>query len=134
ADLRGADLRGAYLSDADLRDADLSDAYLSDAKIPKVEGLAQAVLDAADRGELRMADWHATCGTVHCKAGWATFLAGDPGKALELEIGSSAAGALIWWASEGVVPNFYADDAAAHDWLRRHVEAKAEASSAGAGS
>ena len=114
ANLRGANLRGADLRDADLRDADLSDAYLSGAYLSgaylsdaylsgapfKIKNIHQAVYEAASKeGALDMCDWH-TCDTTHCRAGWVVHLAGDAGKALEWSMGTSAAAAMIYLASD----------------------------------
>lgn len=63
-------------------------------------------------GALRMRMWH-TCATTHCRAGWAITLAGQEGKILEAEVGPNAAGALIYFASVGYIPDFYADDESA---------------------
>ncbi|HUV48039.1 MAG TPA: pentapeptide repeat-containing protein, partial [Actinomycetes bacterium] len=109
-DLRGADLRGTNLSRADLSRADLSGANLTGADTPIVVGLDAAVLAAAEGGKLDMSDWHHDCGTTHCIAGWAITLAGDAGAVLEHAIGPSAAAALIYHASTGSVPDFYAGD------------------------
>jgi hypothetical protein len=118
ANLSGANLRGADLSGADLRDADLSGANLRGAigpitDIPVVPDLDEKIHDmvcgATAPGKLDMSNWHSeTCKTTHCRAGWAINLAGDVGLALEREIGPCAAGALIYQASVGYVPNFYA--------------------------
>ena len=127
ANLRDANLTGAYLRDANLRDADLRDANLRganlrganlrDAKFPNntpvVPSIDAAILTAigADASGLKMDSWH--CGTTHCRAGWAVILAGDAGVALERQIGTAAAGALIYAASRPrqPVPNFYASNA-----------------------
>ncbi len=42
-----------------------------------------------------MGRWH-TCGTTHCRAGWAVHLAGEAGYALERFHGSLLAGQLIY--------------------------------------
>ena len=129
ANLRGANLRGVNLTDANLRGANLrgvnlEGAYLNgadltgvqiDYDIPKVANLIGKILDA-DR--LDMSDWHSECGTAHCLAGWATTLAGEAGAKLEKEIGTAAAGALIWHASTGEIPDFYNSDKYAKQWLR----------------
>ncbi len=108
ADLSEADLIGADLRDADLRDADLRDADLPYA--PKIENLDAKILTAIDNGgALNMATWH-TCETTHCRAGWAIHLAGEAGKVLESLLGPRAAGALIYNASTGRVPDFFASD------------------------
>ena len=106
-----ANLRDANLRDADLRGANLSDANLSGMEFIAVPGLHQKILAAIDGGgKLEMGSWH-TCETTHCRAGWAVVLAGNAGRLLEAQMGSSAAGALITQAScpwLEKVPNFYA--------------------------
>jgi hypothetical protein len=96
ADLRGADLRVADLSGA-----------------PKIENIHKAIYAAASAdGALNMGKWH-TCETTHCRAGWAVHLAGEEGRALEENIGTAAAGALIYIASDPTlerVPNWYASN------------------------
>ena len=42
-----------------------------------------------------MGRWH-SCGTTHCRAGWAIHLAGEAGYALEKFHGSELAGQLIY--------------------------------------
>ena len=127
ADLTGADLTGANMRGAKLLGADLSRANLADANLPGgvpiVPNLDAQVLAAVDgataRGHLDMDSWHGgapigalaaldACGTTHCRAGWAIVLAGEPGFDLERKIGPSAAGALIYHASVGYVPDFLA--------------------------
>jgi len=119
--LRGADLRGADLRDADLRDVDLRGAYLRDADLrdaklpyaPKIENIDSKILAAIESGgTLDMEQWH-SCETTHCRAGWAIHLTGDAGKVLEGQIGPANAGVLIYMASRGSFPDFYADDATA---------------------
>ena len=99
---------GADLSDADLSGADLSDAVLADCPV-KIPDIHKAVYAAASApGALNMRDWH--CGTAHCRAGWVVTLAGDAGKALEWAMGTPAAAAMIYMASDPAlekVPNFY---------------------------
>ena len=138
ADLRGADLRGVDLSGADLSWANLSEADLSgvdlsganlrgadlsgvDLNIPVVENLENKILVAVKSGDtLEMTSWH-RCHTTHCRAGWAIHLAGASGYALEKRVGSSAAGALIYHASVGYVPNFYASNAEAFADIQSHA-------------
>jgi len=146
ADLRGADLRDAFLNGADLRRADLTGADLSDAltrgadlsgadlrgavftgiEIPKILHIDAAILAEIDAvgGVLDMGSWH-TCGTSHCRAGWAVTLAGDAGRRLEVKVGPSAAGALIYAMSrpDQRVPDFYQGDAAALADIQRCAEA-----------
>ena len=122
ADLSGADLSGADLSGADLSRADLSGAIGLPAA-PTIANIDAAIVEAIDAGgALRMDTWH-TCQTTHCRAGWAITLAGDAGAALEAQYGSCAAGALIYNASAGYVPDFYASDDNAMDDLRARAAA-----------
>jgi hypothetical protein len=93
--------------------------------VPVVESLDRKILDSLDRGcfVLHMGSWHGRtdshpCGTTHCRAGAAITEAGDAGRALESRLGSAAAGALIYLASTGRVPNFYATNEAALADLR----------------
>jgi len=116
ADLRGAVLRGADLSGADLSGADLSGADLRGAvlpPVPVVPDIDKQILAAvtANPELFDMGSWHgeASCGTAHCRAGWAITLAGEAGKKLEQEVGSACAGSLIYAASrpDKPIPNFY---------------------------
>lgn len=119
ASLKGAILTGAYLRGADLTGADLTGVVgLPDA--PMVPDLDQRMAEAcAPDGALDMSDWH-TCETTHCRAGWAIHLAGAAGAALEAKVGPAVAGALIYWASTGRIPDFFADtDNAAADIAAR---------------
>ena len=122
ADLRGADLRGAYLRGADLRDT-----YLRGCPV-KIEGIHQAVYAAASKPDtLNMSDWH-TCDTTHCRAGWVIHLAGDAGRALEWAMGTPAAAAVIYMASDPElerVPDFYCSDDEALEDMKRLAEAEA---------
>ena len=120
ADLRGADLRGADLRGADLRGADLEGVTFSLAKLkgaklpydaPAVPGIHQQLADAVNENNLDMEVWH--CGTTHCRAGWVVTLAGEAGRELEEKIGTSAAAALIYMASDPdleQIPNWTASD------------------------
>jgi hypothetical protein len=68
--------------------------------IPVVESLDRKILDAiAAGGMLNMSHWH-TCETTHCRAGWAAH-------------GPHQAGVMIYRASTGRVPHFFATDKAA---------------------
>ena len=135
ANLAGADLAGANLAGADLAGADLAGANLARADlagkysrrvrtrrehavrfrdrhplVPVVENLDQRILDAIalPGNVLDMGDWH-TCDTTHCRAGWAVHLAGQPGYALERQLGSAErAGRAIYRASTGRSPYFFA--------------------------
>jgi hypothetical protein len=137
ADLSGADLSGAYLrnavlGNAVLRNADLSGADLSGADLsgaPKIENIHQAVYNAASAvGALNMNVWHGDCGTSHCRAGWVVTLAGAEGKALEDSIGTSAAAAAIYLASDpniGKFPDFYSDNNTALADMKARAEVEA---------
>ena len=145
ADLTGADLTGADLTGADLTGADLTDAVLTGAVLtgavltgavltgavltgavgvtaPIIPNIDDTILSAIEspNHSLEMRSWH-TCETTHCRAGWAIHLAGEAGKMLEERIGSAAAGALIYHASAGYVPNFYAGNADALEDIRTHA-------------
>ena len=103
----------AYLHDADLRDCPV--------KIPDIH---KAVYGAASQpNALNMGLWH--CGTTHCRAGWVVTLAGDGGRALEYAMGTPAAAALIYIASDPKlekVPNFYDTNANALADMKRLAE------------
>jgi hypothetical protein len=131
ADLSGADLRGADLRGADLSGADLSDAVLRGACPVKIENIHQKVYAAASvPGALDMGGWHATdaCGTTHCRAGWVIALAGEGGRALEWVMGTPAAAAIIYVASDpdiGKVPDFYCGNEDALDDMKARADAEA---------
>lgn len=97
-----ADLSGAYLSCAKLHGVNLSGADLSGAA-----GLPQ---DESDRVLLRRAvheqisihpethdqsNWHSSCGTTHCVAGWAVVKSGALGRYLEQQLGIQTAAHLL---------------------------------------
>ena len=117
ANLSGADLSGANLSGANLRRAELRRANLSGANLsgaPKVENIHQKVAAAVKGGDrLCMDVWHHPCGTKHCRAGWVVTLAGEDGAKLEDKIGTAAAAAAIYMASDPEIkkiPDFYASN------------------------
>jgi uncharacterized protein YjbI with pentapeptide repeats len=119
--LRDTDLSNADLSGADLRGADLRGADLSECPV-KIPDIHKAVFEAASqKGALDMVEWH-KCGTTHCRAGWIVTLAGEGGKALEWVMGTPAAAAMIYMASDPKlerIPNFYCtNDAALADMAR----------------
>jgi len=83
-----------------------------------------------------MGSWHATdaCGTTHCRAGWVIALAGDGGRALEWALGTPAAAAIIYIASDPKlerIPDFYCDNETALADMKRLSEAEAAASAGG---
>jgi hypothetical protein len=108
ADLRGVDLREADLCLANLTGADMRGAILP-AGIPVIPDIHRAVYDAASApGALNMDEWN--CRTAHCRAGWVVALAGEEGAALEELLDTSAAAALIYYASDPTlerVPDWY---------------------------
>jgi hypothetical protein len=125
ANLTRAYLAGANLTDANLTRADLTNANLADADgrtreerrqafrernpdVPIVAGLDRRILDAIEAGgSLNMGAWH-SCDTTHCRAGWAITLAGAAGRELEARRGPFHAGRLIYLASTGRAPHFFA--------------------------
>jgi uncharacterized protein YjbI with pentapeptide repeats len=123
ANLSGANLRGANLSGANLRGANLRDADLRG--VPKIVNIHKAIYEAASKPDaLNMESWHA-CETTHCRAGWVIALAGDAGKAMEFCMGTSAAAALIYLASDPKlekIPNFYATNEDALADMKRLAE------------
>ena len=129
ANLFGATLSKANLSKADLSEANLSGADLSEANlatfiIPRVPNLDKEILAAIEHGgKLIMSTWH-TCNTAHCRAGWAIHLAGVVGTDLERQVGSSAAGALIYAVSRPRqrVPDFLATTSNALASIRKDAE------------
>jgi len=128
--LRGAVLRGAVLSGAVLRDAVLRDADLSGGLdgVPVIAKIHQVIYEAASQPDgLNMGAWH-TCDTTHCRAGWVVSKAGAAGKALEWAMGTPAAAAIIYMASDPKlerVPNFYSSNEEALEDMKRLAEQEA---------
>jgi len=143
ADLRSANLRSADLRDADLRGANLRSAYLRSADLrdavgvimgaPVVPNLDARILAAIGEmaplsepppshvgGSLDMGSWH-SCETTHCRAGWAITLAGEAGRELEAKHGPQLAGGLIYLASTGRIPNFFATDEEAIEDMKQQA-------------
>lgn len=92
----------------------------------KIKNIHQAVYDAASQpGALEMGSWHHECGTTHCRAGWVVTIAGEGGKALEYALGTPAAAALIYIASDPNlerIPDFYASNESALADMKRLAE------------
>ncbi|MFJ0883669.1 pentapeptide repeat-containing protein [Bordetella bronchiseptica] len=90
--------------------------------VPVVEALDAKILSAIEngRGGLEMGAWH-TCETTHCRAGWAVHLAGEAGYALEREHGPQYAGRMIYMASVGRAPHFFASNELAMADLREQA-------------
>ena len=131
ADLRGADHAGADLAGADLTGADLAGADLRGAILagaPVIPDIHKAVYAAASAPDaLNMSEWHTSCGTAHCRAGWVVTLAGPEGKKLEERIGTPAAATAIYLASDPTMtrfPDFYCTNSDALADMKARAEAK----------
>lgn len=83
--------------------------------IPEIDARILAAIEAG--GALEMGSWH-TCETTHCRAGWAIHLAGEAGYALERQTNAEHAGRMIYLASTGRVPHFYASNERALEDIR----------------
>ncbi|HXJ49292.1 MAG TPA: pentapeptide repeat-containing protein [Candidatus Acidoferrum sp.] len=98
-------------------------------EVPVVENLDAKILSVIEGGDgrLEMGSWH-TCETTHCRAGWAIHLAGKPGYELEQKYGDPAiAGRMIYRASTGRGPHFYATNASALEDIKRCAAEQKEA-------
>lgn len=84
--------------------------------IPDIDARILALVDSG-AGKLDMGAWH-SCQTTHCRSGWAITLGGEAGKALEEKYGPFHAGRMIYIASTGRVPHFFASNEAAMEDLR----------------
>jgi len=127
ADLSGAVLSYAVLSGAVLSGTNPSGAVLSYANLPVIKNIHQEIYAAASQpSALDMGNWH-VCDTTHCRGGWAVFLAGSAGRDLEEKMGTAAAAALIYMASDphlDQVPNFYSTNADALADMARLAKAE----------
>jgi hypothetical protein len=75
------------------------------APLPNLDAAIVAAIRAG--GELNMGYWHSqTCGTTHCRAGWAITLH-PMGRELESVFGPALAGAVIYLRCTGSVPDFF---------------------------
>ncbi|MEQ1694397.1 MAG: hypothetical protein ABL901_01020 [Hyphomicrobiaceae bacterium] len=87
-----------------------------------VANIDAAIYAAASQpNALEMGSWH-SCGTTHCRAGWAVHLAGDAGYALEKFHNTELAALLIHAASGSPISpvRFYeANDVALADMKER---------------
>jgi len=93
--------------------------------VPSIPNIHQTVFAYASQPfALDMADVH-RCKTTHCRAGWATTLAGQPGANLENLFGWEFAATLIYEASGFVINpfRFYDSDQAAMADMQRLAEA-----------
>jgi hypothetical protein len=109
------------------RNLDLARATLKIAgsdRIKPLKSLNRGMLAAIESHgcALNMGAWHGDrdgnhCDTTHCRAGWAIAL--HPlGLELEAAFGSQLAGSVIYLASTGSVPNFFADTETAMQDIR----------------
>jgi hypothetical protein len=87
--------------------------------VPVIAGLDRQILQVieAGQGSLNMSQWH-TCETTHCRAGWAIHLAGEAGEKLEKAHGPHIAGRMIYIASTGRAPHFFATNERAMEDIR----------------
>jgi hypothetical protein len=95
--------------------------------VPVVENLDARILAYVENGTgvLDMSRWHGAdghwCGTTHCRAGWAVHEAGAPGKVLQDKYGPHRAGMMIYRASTGRAPHFFATNERALEDIRAQV-------------
>lgn len=91
--------------------------------MPVIERLDRLILLRleAGLGSLNMSAWH-SCETTHCRAGWAVHLAGEQGYALEAKHGPAVAGRMIYRASTGRSPHFFATTERALEDIRKCAE------------
>ncbi|HXF12263.1 MAG TPA: hypothetical protein VN517_03860 [Terriglobales bacterium] len=91
-----------------------------------IANIHQAVFEAVSKpNALDMGSWH-ICDTTHCRAGWVVTLAGDAGRAMEWAVGTPAAAAMIYLASDPhleKVPDFYCSNAEALADMKKLAEA-----------
>ncbi len=70
--------------------------------MPVIKDIHQTIAKATkNAGALDMSTWH-TCETTHCRAGWAVYLAGDKGRALEASSSTLFAAMQIYKASSPI--------------------------------
>jgi hypothetical protein len=98
-------------------------------EVPVVEQLDAKILAVieAKPESFEMGQWHSACGTSHCRAGWAITLAGEQGKKLEEEHGPHLAGRMIYLASTGRSPHFFATNERALEDIRACAAEQPEA-------
>ena len=143
--LRGAMLRGAKLSDSDLRETDLRETDLRDAdlrgaklsgadlrkarlpEVPQIPDIHRAIYAAVNRPRaIDIYEWHPLM-TIYCRAEWTVILAGEAGAELERRLGTGAAAALIYAASDPdlpTIPDWYASENDAFADMARMAEEK----------
>ena len=96
--------------------------------IPRIENIHQKIFEAASSTprSLDMSTWH-TCGTMHCRAGWAVHLAGEAGYALERFHNAALAAQLIYRESGYAINpgRFYDDNSDALADMKRLADEEA---------
>lgn len=105
-------------------DCDLGEDYVRtelSVLVPMVPNLFQKILASVkgDPSLLYMGDWE--CGTSACLAGWAIRHAGEAGESLRHRFGYDGAGAMIFLASTGMIPDFALSDDEALEFLRENI-------------
>jgi hypothetical protein len=121
ADFTKANLTGADLTGADLCFANLSEANLTDVKGVKFPYRGTKILSTiasivrADPKKLVMSNWHSSCGTAHCIAGWAVYLA--DWEFLETDLINTFALASYLLGSEAT-SHFYDSRSEALEWIQ----------------
>ena len=76
-----------------------------------------------------MGNWHSSCGTTHCRAGWVVELAGGAGKELEAKTSTAFAAMMIYKASGSRISpcRFYDGNDKAMEDMKRCAEREAAA-------
>ena len=87
--------------------------------IPDIDARILAAVEVNPKA-LEMGAWH-TCETTHCRGGWAINFGGEQGKALEDRVGTERAARMIYMASTGRVPHFYASNERALEDIREQA-------------
>jgi uncharacterized protein YjbI with pentapeptide repeats len=147
ANLAGVNLAGARNIPADISRSDPVEPYERDTSpdryqrraerfrarnpdVPVITDIDAQILGILQSGvgKLDMSRWHA-CETTHCRAGWAITLAGEPGKQLEERYGPHHAGRMIYIASTGRSPHFFASNQAAMEDLRERAAEQTQGAS-----
>ena len=107
-------------------------AYVADStgrnRAPVIADIDRTILDAINESghSLDMAIWHhVSCGTTHCRGGWAITLAGEAGAKLGSAMGSEGAARAIYAASSPgwTLPNFFASNEDALADMQMRAEA-----------
>jgi hypothetical protein len=95
-------------------------------EIPVVENIHQKVCEAVTMvpDALDMNAWH-ICDTIHCRAGWVTYIAGEAGRILEEHTSTEFAAMQIYKASSKIrvfPPRFYDNNEKALEDIKRCAE------------